>query len=173
MARQPAAVPRSRQGIMLTIAALAAAGAGISAYLTFVHLTHRSVFCAGFSSCDTVNASPYAELAGVPVALLGLGAYVVILGLALAAGRVTWAEPALLLTAFFGLLYSAYLTWIELAVIHAVCAWCVASAIVITAITALAVIGYLRGDNRPAPAADFDRISGRTAAQAKSSRSRA
>lgn len=134
------------------IAALAVAGAAISGYLTMVHLAGRPVYCAGLSSCETVNTSDYAELAGIPVALLGLGGYLMIAVLAVAGGRVIWAAPGLLFVAATGLLYSAYLTWVELAVLHAVCLWCVTSAAVIAVITILGTVYYLRGADPPAPA---------------------
>ena len=89
----------------------------------------------------------------------------------------SWLIALLMSAAVLGVAMTcvAYLTWIELAVIHAVCAWCVASAIIITAITALAVFGYLRGDARAAPESpsEPERTGGRAATTAKSTRSRA
>lgn len=126
------------------IVALALAGAAVSAYLTAVHYAHRPVFCGGLSSCDTVNTSAYAEVLGLPVALLGLLAYLSIAVLVLLRRRFSWAEPALLTVAATGMLYSGYLTWVELAVLHAVCLWCVASAVIITVITVLATVLTLR-----------------------------
>jgi uncharacterized membrane protein len=139
---------RTRLAILL----LAVAGAAISGYLTTVHFADRPVFCGGISSCETVNTSSYAELLGMPVALLGLGAYLAIAALAVADLRVTWAAPALLFVALIGTLYSGYLTWVELAVLHAVCLWCATSAVVITAITALAAVYVTRAPEAP-PAA--------------------
>ena len=131
--------------LRLAIIALALVGIGISGYLTSVHYAGRPIACGGLGSCETVNTSAYASVAGIPVALLGLGAYLVIAGLALTAGRVPWAAGALVFAALVGVLYSGYLTWVELAVLHAVCLWCAASAVVITAIAVLAVLSYLRG----------------------------
>ncbi len=135
--------PRS---LAAAIAALALAGAAVSGYLTAVHYAHRPVFCGGLSSCETVNTSAYAELVGVPVALLGLLAYLAIGGLAVLRGRFSWATPVLLTVAAAGTLYSGYLTWVELAVLHAVCLWCVTSAAIITAITVLATALVLHGE---------------------------
>ncbi len=135
------------------ITALALAGTAVSGYLTAVHYAHRPVFCGGLSSCETVNTSAYAELMGVPVALLGLLAYLTIGGLSVLRGRLAWAEPALLTVAAAGTLYSGYLTWVELAVLHAVCLWCVTSAVIITMITVLATALVLRAEPmRAAPA---------------------
>ena len=126
--------------------ALALLGMAISGYLTTVHYADRPIICAGISSCETVNTSTYASVGGVPVALLGLGAYSTIALLALLSRRLSWALPALTFTALVGVLYSAYLTWVELAVLHAICLWCVTSAVVITAIAVLSVWQMLRAE---------------------------
>lgn len=131
--------------------ALAVAGIAISGYLTTVHFAGKPVYCGGLSSCETVNSSEYAEMAGVPVALLGLGSYITLAALALLRGRVGWALPAMIVVGATGVLYSGYLTWVELAVLHAICLWCVTSAIVVTALTAVAIAAYLA--NGPAAAA--------------------
>lgn len=131
------------------IAPLAAAGAAISAYLTWVHAADRPVVCGGLGSCATVQSSEYATLGGIPVALFGLALYATIGVLALLALR----EPRLLLPLFAlalsGLLYSGYLTWVELAVLGAICLWCVVSALIIAAIATLAAWAVLT----PAPVA--------------------
>ncbi len=138
------AVHRRAWQLAAAILICAVAGVAVSGYLTAVHYAHRPVFCGGLSSCETVNTSEYAELMGVPVALLGLLAYLTIGGLALLRARYAWAEPALLAVAAAGMLYSAYLTWVEIAVLHAICLWCVTSAVIITVITVLATALVLR-----------------------------
>jgi uncharacterized membrane protein len=69
--------------------------------------------------------------------------YLVLGGTAMAA----LARPGAALVAFgfslTGTIYSAYLTWVELAVLDAICLWCVASALVVTAIAALAALAVL------------------------------
>jgi uncharacterized membrane protein len=116
---------------------LAVAGMFISGYLLVTRWTERPVVCAGLGSCAAVQSSAYARLAGVPVALLGLGMYGALAALALRADR-PWAALALFGLALAGALYSAYLTWVELALLQSVCLWCVASAVTVTAIAALA-----------------------------------
>ena len=113
--------------------ALAAGGIGVSAYLTLVHYRDDLLVCA-VGGCHTVQKSPYAELAGVPVALLGLGMFVAMLALGLARysrpewnGDLTLATFALALT---GTVFTIYLTYLELFVIHAVCQWCVLTALI-------------------------------------------
>jgi uncharacterized membrane protein len=116
------------------VLALAVAGVGISGYLTYTHFAHKPVICAGLGSCATVQASEYATVAGVPVALFGLVSFLAIGVLAVLAVSRPWAALAVFGLALSGVLYSAYLTWVELAVLDAVCLWCAASAVVITAI---------------------------------------
>ncbi len=123
---------------------LAAIGMAISGYLTWVAFdAEAEAYCAGIGDCSTVQSSRYAELAGAPVALLGLGMYGALLLLVGARRhRAATAVSEAARAATFGLalsgaLYSGYLTYIELFVIDAICAWCVASALVVTAMLAL------------------------------------
>jgi uncharacterized membrane protein len=102
------------------------------------------VCLAGGGGCETVQSSRYAEILGVPVAALGLGEYAGLLLSALLRG-----EGGALLGLFVTLasvLFSAYLTYLELFVIYAICQWCVASAALMTAAFILCVIriGRLR-----------------------------
>lgn len=111
--------------------ALAIAGAGVAAYLTWTHYDDRVLLC-GVGDCVTVQQSSYAQIGNVPIALLGLGMYVTIAAL----GLVRWWHPhrrvATTMGAFgiglAGALYAAYLTYLELWVIDAICQWCVVSA---------------------------------------------
>jgi uncharacterized membrane protein len=109
---------------------IAAAGIGISAYLAAVKLSGGQPFCGPIAGCDTVNSSVYSEVFGIPVALLGMGASAVVL-----VGALAWWHRRLrlgLLAAYAIGLASlpalAYLTYLELFVIHAICVWCVAYA---------------------------------------------
>ncbi len=126
----------SGRRLTFAIAALAILGAAIAGYLTWVHFAELQPYCVGGGGgCERVQSSPYARFAGVPVAVLGLAGYVAVLAsLALRDRSVT---------AFLGLVgagFSAYLTYLELAVIDAVCQWCVASALVMTAVAVAAVV---------------------------------
>jgi len=107
---------------------LAVVGSVISAYLTWVHYSGQLALCLGAGGCETVQASPYAEVAGWPVALLGLAAFVA--ATTLATFRLRVDAPAWTLTALFGItlagtIFAAYLTGLEVFVIHAICPWCV------------------------------------------------
>lgn len=108
-----------------------------SLYLTYVKLdTSTPAFCAPGGGCDVVNSSIYSEFMGIPVALLGAGMYVVLIGLLWLEQRSAfWKQYGLLAMlglSLAGVLYSAYLTYIEIAVIHAICPYCVISAVTIT-----------------------------------------
>lgn len=131
---------------------LAAAGEAIAAYLTWVHYAGLSLVCLGSHACEVVQSSRYATVAGVPVALIGLIGYALIFPSLLVPG-----ENGRLLTVLLtlgGFFFSAYLTYLELSVIHAICQWCVASALVVTVLAALACFRSLRpGGEATGPAA--------------------
>lgn len=133
-------------------------GVTVAAYLSWVALNeHVEPFCSGLGDCHTVQSSEFAKVAGIPVAVLGLGMY---LGLGVLLGsRRAWRarghaeEPRTLVVwtfalALSGALYSAYLTYIELFEVEAICAWCVASAVIVSLILLLSLPDLLRG--RPA-----------------------
>jgi len=116
---------------------LSVLGIFVSGYLSAKRLTGGSLACSRWAQCDTVNNSIYAKISGVPVAFIGLAGYLVLLGLAVAALQTWGPTHRRLLTISFvlalgGVGFSAYLTYIELFVIEAICNWCVASAIFIT-----------------------------------------
>lgn len=129
--------------------ALALLGAVDSGYLTWVKLVKtRLLFCSATGGCETVNTSIYSEINGIPIAILGLGAYLAIAALLALEDRAgaleTYSRLAVFGLALTGTLYSAYLTYVELFVLRAVCPYCVASAVLITAIFILAVIRFWR-----------------------------
>lgn len=132
------------------IPALAALGLGVSAYLAYVEITHVAAVCGPVGECNAVQSSQYAQIAGIPVAVLGLVNYVAVIVLwavqRSSTGR--WARPAalaLLALAAFGVLFSIYLTLLELFVIHAVCMWCLSSAVIATLILLVVVVQLTRG----------------------------
>ncbi|HET7034328.1 MAG TPA: vitamin K epoxide reductase family protein [Thermomicrobiaceae bacterium] len=127
-------IGRTRQIISLV---LALAGIVVAGYLTYVHYNLTALVCT-VGNCEKVQTSSYAVVGGVPIALLGLLMYVAILLL----GVARWLRPEQSLTitaAMFaivlaGAVYAAYLTYLELAVINAICQWCVASALLTAAL---------------------------------------
>jgi uncharacterized membrane protein len=126
------------RGLGVALLALAAAGVAVAGYLTWVHYADLEPFCVGGGGgCERVQTSRYAELAGVPVAVVGLGGYLAILASALAPGELARLVCAGL--ALVGVAFSAYLTYLELAVIDAICQWCVVSAILMALLAVVAV----------------------------------
>ena len=69
----------SDRALRLAVAAVAAAGVAVAGYLTYVHYRPAALICTGGGGCEAVQDSSYAEIAGIPVALLGLLAYVAVL----------------------------------------------------------------------------------------------
>lgn len=120
-------------------------GLADSLYLTWYHYDPAVRVCLVTSGCEVVNASSYAMVGPVPVAAVGAGGYLLILG-ALVLRR--WGPPSLHGTAagaVFGLAvlgcgFAVYLTAVEVFVLHALCGWCLLSASAIAAICALAAL---------------------------------
>jgi uncharacterized membrane protein len=132
--------------VLRTIAGvLALAGIGVATYITVVEAGGGAPQClAGGHGCETIASSSYSHIAGVNVAVLGIIGYVVLLLCTAVAGDV--ARIAGLATALVGFGFSAYLTYLELFVIDAICQWCVASAVLMTlllVVTVLRAFGYL------------------------------
>jgi uncharacterized membrane protein len=116
------------------------AGIGVAGYLTWAHFADQSVICVQGGGCEKVQESSYSEIAGIPVAVLGLASYLTVLAL------LVWDAPVARLSAatiaIVGLLFGAYLVVVQLFVIDAVCVWCMANDLVIG--PALAVLTLLR-----------------------------
>lgn len=132
-----------RAGIVLSILGLIVAG-----YLIFFKIFPTSTLCIGAGGCETVNNSVYSEVMGIPVAALGAAAYAAMLGLLAFENRISilteWGPMLVFGLALAGTLYSAYLTYVELAIIHAVCPYCVASAVIITLILIVSAVRLRR-----------------------------
>jgi len=116
------------------------AGIGVAGYLTWAHFADQSVICVQGGGCEKVQESSYSEIAGIPVAVLGLASYLTVLAL------LVWDAPVARLSAatlaIVGVLFGAYLVVVQLFVIDAVCVWCMANDLVIG--PALAVLTLLR-----------------------------
>ena len=142
-----AAAPRRgpREGALrVAIGAVAVAGLVVSGYLTAIRAAGEDPACVIGGGCHTVQNSEYSELAGIPVAVLGLLAYAALLAAAILPGQLGRALG--LFTAVVGVGFSAYLTYLELFVIDAICAWCVASAILIAIALVLTVLRARGGE---------------------------
>lgn len=131
----PVAAPLS-----IAIPILSLIGLGVAGYLAYVETTQSTAICGPVGDCNTVQQSPYAVLFGLlPVGVLGIIGYLAII-LAWLVGRfaearlASWATLALFGMSLFGVIFSIYLTFLEPFVIGATCAWCVTSALVMTAL---------------------------------------
>ena len=138
----------------LLIPALAVLGILDSLYLSYVKIAHAKPFCAGLGDCDTVNSSPYSVFMGVPIAYLGVLMYAALFVLSYWGPRLpeplaTYAPLLVMAMAFGGVLYSAYLTYLELYVIEAICIYCVISATLITLIFLSSLWLYWRDSRAP------------------------
>ena len=118
------------------IAGACIVGVAIAAYLTYVHYSHTAPVCTT-GGCETVQKSKYAELGGIPVALLGLIAYVVLLGLAFVRG--VNAATVGVFVAAVGVVFSGYLLWAQLGPIGAICQWCVLNDVTMLLVASLCV----------------------------------
>lgn len=130
--------PVSSSWVESSIPILSIAGLAVAGYLSYVELLRAPAVCGPIGDCNTVQSSPYAYLFGIiPVGLLGAVGYLLIL--------VLWGvyrfsssglkKPAALLgwgMVWFGVFFSAYLTFLEPFVIGATCAWCLTSALLMT-----------------------------------------
>lgn len=125
-------------------------GMAVAFYLSYVETTKAVAVCGPVGDCNSVQNSPYAKLFGVlPVGVLGLGGYIAILAAWLWARYrkdtlAAYAPSLIFAMALFGVLFSVYLTYLELFVIKAVCAWCLASAVFMAITLALSVGPALR-----------------------------
>jgi uncharacterized membrane protein/glutaredoxin len=120
----------------LAVPVLAIIGLGVALYLTYVETSQAMAICGPVGDCNTVQSSSYAKLFGfLPVGLLGALGFFAMLA---AWGWQHWrsdrlvelAGPALFGMALFGTVFCIYLTYLELFVIHAVCIWCLSSAVI-------------------------------------------
>lgn len=138
-----AASGRGRFGAAMT--AFALVGLAIASYLLTVRIAGAAPACGPVHGCDTVAASDYATVLGLPVALYGVAWSAIV-----ATASTFWwrraVRSALYVTyglGLVGLAAVAYLTYLEVAVIEAICIWCVSYAITI-ALGWVVAIGALR-----------------------------
>jgi uncharacterized membrane protein len=127
----------SERNLRILAALLAIAGIGVATYIAIAESGGGAPKClAGGTGCETVAESHYSHLAGINVAVIGITGYVALLGCALVRGDA--GRFGGFLTALVGFGFSAYLTYLELFVIDAICQWCVASAVLMTLSLAVA-----------------------------------
>lgn len=140
----------------LLMVGLAIIGLVDALYLTWIKLTNNQAVCLpGLGDCGTVNSSRYAEIFGIPVALLGAGAYLAILGVIFLEKRNSFWENSSSLIVFgiclAGTLYSLYLTYIEIWVLKAICPFCVVSAVAMLSLLILSIVRLAQVQADPNP----------------------
>lgn len=128
----------------MTIAAISLAGVFLALYLTLYKLGIIGHLACGLGSCERVNTSRWAVFLGLPVAAWGVGFYAATFLVALVGTSPRWAdrrEPAIALTimTITGVLFTAWLSYLEVYVIGAICRWCVGSAIIVVILFALSL----------------------------------
>jgi uncharacterized membrane protein len=129
--------------LRLSTVLLAVLGLAIAGYLSWVHYADLEPICVGGSGgCERVQSSQWADLAGIPVAVLGVAGYAGILLLSALPGEIARTGAAFL--ALVGAGFSAWLTYVEVAKIDAICQWCVASALVMAALAVVSIFRLLR-----------------------------
>jgi uncharacterized membrane protein len=115
-----------------------------SIYLSWVKLTGSYVTCGPIGNCEAVNSSRYAEIAGIPIALIGIFGYLAIMAVVALEVRLPSLKEGLRLALFgftlAGTIYSAYLTYVEVAILNAICPYCVVSAILMVLLFGISIV---------------------------------
>ena len=131
----------SRRMLMALIALI---GVFVSLYLTLYKLGYVGTLACGTGSCEKVQLSKWGDFLGQPVAAWGVGYYLLVFAVAVAGVQERFAGSPRLTTTLLsvtgaGLLFSLWLTYLELFVIHALCRWCLGSAAMTVVLFGLAV----------------------------------
>jgi uncharacterized membrane protein len=126
------------------VALLSLFGLLIAVYMYLYKIGKIGSLVCGTGGCETVQLSPQARFLGVEVSLIGILGYLVILAVAMAglqprAAGMAWPARWLAILSGGAVLFTAYLTYLELFVIHAICRWCVGSAVIIALIFGLSL----------------------------------
>ena len=122
--------------VLLVVSMLGFADA---AYLTAKHYTGETPTCIIFSGCDVVTTSTYSTIGGIPIALLGALFYlgVFVLMLIFVDRRATMALKIVAVISLPAILFTSWLVYLQLFVLHALCFYCVTSAVFSTTICIL------------------------------------
>lgn len=136
------------------VALLALAGLFVALYLTLYKVGVIGSLSCSIGSCETVNTSRYSVLLGLPVAVWGLAMYVVLLVIALVGVRDAYQDSraisvALVALSGWSVLFSGWLTYLELFRIHAICIWCVTSATILLVLFVTSLVDLRQ--TRPEP----------------------
>lgn len=128
----------------MVMALIALIGVFVSLYLTLYKLGYIGTLACGTGACETVQLSRWGDFIGLPVAAWGVGYYLLVFVLSMAAMQERFEASrglalAILLVTAWGVLFTAWLSYLELFRIHAICRWCVGSATMVLLLFVLAV----------------------------------
>jgi uncharacterized membrane protein len=132
----------SERALRIAVGGLSTIGIAVASYLTYARYAETTIACTT-GGCEAVQASDYAELVGVPVAVLGLLAYLSLLATAFFTDELVRIAGAVV--AVSGALFAAYLLFAQLFLIDAICQWCVASDVVIGLLAVACVLRLRSG----------------------------
>jgi len=128
--------------------ALVILGLLVSIYMTVYKLTANDSMCLGSGDCSTVNASRYSEVNGIPVAAIGILGYAAILAVLLFENRNQFFRQNGTLMIFgmalTGFLFTVWLVYVEVALLKAICPFCVTSQAAMTVIFIIAVARLIK-----------------------------
>ncbi|MEP6491436.1 MAG: vitamin K epoxide reductase family protein [bacterium] len=135
-------------------------GLFLGTYLTLYKFGVIGTLACGVGSCERVQTSRWSVFLGLPVATWGIGFYVLMLALAIAGMQERFADSrrlslAMMLLAGWGVVFTAWLNYLEGFVIHAWCEWCIGSATMVVILFALSVLDWR--ETRQPPADDITR----------------
>lgn len=131
---------RERRNWPLALAALA--GLAVSAYLTVIHLQGVLPPCGSAGGCAKVQSSGFAELLGIPISAYGASAYLLIFSFSLL--RSPLAASLALVVSLASFLFTAYLKYVELFVLDALCRWCLVSAVAVSFCLVFSALAFYR-----------------------------
>ena len=130
------------------LVALVVLGLLVSIYMTIYKVTSNNAMCLGSGDCSTVNASKYADVNGIPVAVFGVIGYLAILGVHSFENRNRFFEQNSTLMIFgmalTGFIFTVWLIYVEVAILKALCPFCVTSQVAMTIIFMIAVTRLIR-----------------------------
>jgi uncharacterized membrane protein len=128
--------------------ALVVIGLFVSIYMTIYKISGNEGMCLGSGDCSTVNASRFSEVNGIPVAVVGIIGYVAILAFHLFENRNTFFRQNAILLIFgmslTGFIFTVWLVYVELALLNAICPFCVTSQVAMTLIFIIAIIRLIK-----------------------------
>jgi uncharacterized membrane protein len=131
----------------MAAALLSLVGLLVATYLYLYKIGLVGTMICGTGACELVQSSRWSRFLGIEVSLIGVIGYVVLLGVGLAGlqpgnQKHTWPDRILVLLSGLALIFSLYLTYLELFVIHAICRWCVTSAVIVLGVFTTALLSW-------------------------------